>query len=89
MTRYGDRSQIGQICLQEIASIWQVDDSAVKWVDGGFDWSPGSHLVRVRAFHNQKAATEERWRVSVEMAFLASVPIEDMKFVQLSQLQAL
>jgi hypothetical protein len=73
---------IGQICLQEIASIWQVDDSAVKWVDGGFDWSPGSHLARVRALPNQKAATEERWRVSVETDFLASVPIEDIKFIQ-------
>ena len=28
---------IGQICLQEIASIWQVDAAAVKWVDGRFD----------------------------------------------------
>src|ERR1700688_686477 len=72
---------IGEICLKTIASTWQVDDSAIKWVDGGFDWSPGSHLVRVRAVRNEK---EERWRVSVETDFLASVPIEDIKFIELT-----
>jgi hypothetical protein len=34
---------IGEMCLKTIASTWQVDDSAIKWVDGGFDWSPGKH----------------------------------------------
>ena len=72
---------IGDICLKTIASTWQVDDSAIKWVGGGFDWSPGSHLVRVRAVRNEK---EERWRVSVETDFLASVPIEDIKFIELT-----
>ena len=28
---------IGKTCLQTIASIWQVDDAAVKWVDDGLD----------------------------------------------------
>jgi hypothetical protein len=74
---------IGKTCLQTIASIWQVDDSAIKWVDDGFDWSPGSHLVRVRALPNDKSATEDRWRVSVQTDFLALVPIEDTKFVEL------
>ena len=73
---------IGQIRLQEIASIWQVDAAAVKWVDGGFDWAPGSHLVRVCARSNEQAAAEERWRVSVETDYLASVPVEDMKFIE-------
>jgi hypothetical protein len=74
---------IGQICLQEVASVWQVDDAAVKWVDGGFDWRPGSHLVRVRALPNEKPGTQDRWRVSIETDFLASVPIEDTKFINL------
>jgi hypothetical protein len=74
---------IGQICLNEIASIWQVDDAAIKWVERGFDWRPGSHLVRVRAFPNEKPGTQDRWRVSVETDFLASVPIEDTKFINL------
>ena len=73
---------IGQICLQEIASIWQVDASAVEWGDGGFDWIPGSHLVRVRARSNEQAASEERWRVAVETDYLTSVPVEDMKFIE-------
>ena len=73
---------IGKTCLQTIASIWQVDDLAVKWVNGGFDWRPGSHLVRVRASSNEKSATEERWRISVQTDFLASAPIEDTKFIK-------
>jgi hypothetical protein len=48
------------------------------------DWSPGSHLVRVRAIRNDKSAAEDRWRVSVETDFLTSVPIEDMKFIGLT-----
>jgi hypothetical protein len=74
---------IGQICLNKIASIWQVDDAAVKWVEQGFDWRPGSHLVRVRALSNEKPGTQDRWRVSVETDFLASVLIEDTKVINL------
>ena len=76
------------ICLQTIASIWQVDDSAIKWVDHGFDWSPGSHLVRVRASPNEKSGAEDRWRVSVETDLLVSVPIQDMKIVELIAAQS-
>ena len=75
---------VGKTCLQTIASIWQVDDSAIKWVDSGFDWTPGSHVVRVRAVPNERAATDDRWRISVSTDFLASVPIEDMKFVEVT-----
>jgi hypothetical protein len=72
---------LGDLCLKAIASTWLVDDAAMKTVDGGFDWSPGSHLVRVRA---QKHPSEDRWRVSVETNFLTSVPIEDTKFIELT-----
>jgi hypothetical protein len=78
-----DHQNIGQICLRKIASIWQVDDAATKWVEQGFDWRPGSHLVRVRALPNEKPGTQDRWRVSVETDFLASVPIEDTKVINL------
>jgi hypothetical protein len=74
---------IGQICLKEIASVWQVDDAAIERVEQGFDWRPGSHLVRVRAFPNERPGTQNRWRVSVETDFLTSVPIEDTKFINL------
>jgi hypothetical protein len=74
---------IGQICLNKIASIWQVDDAAIEWVERGFDWRPGSHLVRVRALPNEKPGTQDRWRVSVETDFLASVSIKDAKFINL------
>lgn len=75
---------IGEVCLLAIASTWGMDEdwSAAKWVDNGFDWSPGSHLVRVRAFPNGKSGTNERWRVSVETNVLAGVPIEDTKFIE-------
>src|SRR5262245_50430377 len=72
---------VGRSCLQTIASIWQVDDSAVKWVDGGFDWAPGSHLVRVRAERNEGSG-EDRWRVSVTTDFLTTVPIEELRFIE-------
>src|SRR5262249_41828237 len=74
---------IGQICLQQISSIWQVDDAAIEWVEQGFDWRPGSHLVRVRAFPNEKPGTQDRCRVSVETDFLALVPIDNTNFVNL------
>jgi hypothetical protein len=70
---------IGDACLHTIASTWQVDKAAVKWVNGGFDWTPGSHLVEVRA---EKSATEDRWKVSVTTKFLDSVPIKDRKFIE-------
>jgi hypothetical protein len=81
-TSLATEQNIGKTSLQTIASIWQVDDSAIKWVDDGFDWTPGSHVVRVRAVPNESAATNDRWRVSVTTDFLSSVPIEDMKFVE-------
>jgi hypothetical protein len=66
---------IGQICLKEIASIWQVDDAAIEWVEQGFDWRPGSHLVRVRAFPNEKPGAQDRWRNTNELAHASFVPI--------------
>jgi hypothetical protein len=71
---------IGSICLQTIASTWQVDDGATEWVDNGFDWTPGSHLVKVRAFPNE-IEPKERWRITVRTDFLTSVSVEDPKFV--------
>jgi hypothetical protein len=55
----------------------------------GFDWTPGSHVVRVRAAPNERAATDDRWRVSVTTDFLASVPIEDMKFVEVTAIASI
>jgi type III secretion system-like peptide-binding chaperone len=73
------KQSIGDACLQIIASTWQVDKAAVKWVDGGFDWTPGSHLVEVRA---EKSPTEDRWKISITTKFLDSVPIKDRKFIE-------
>ena len=70
---------IGDACLHTIASTWQVDKAAVKWVNGGFDWTPGSHLVEVRA---EKSPTEDRWKVSITTKFLDSVAIKDRKFIE-------
>ena len=80
-TNVTTNQNIGKSCLEAIASIWEVDNSAVKWVDRGFDCTPGSHLVRVRAVPNE-GSSEGRWRVSVTTDFLISVRIEDLKFIE-------
>jgi hypothetical protein len=69
---------IGQACLQTIASIWQVDDSSIKWFSNGFDWTPGSHLVGVRASTDESSG---RWRISVETNVLKAVSLNAKKFI--------
>src|SRR3974390_643530 len=73
---------IGGICLKTIASIRQADDSETTKVEGGFDCSPGSHVVRVRAFRHDKSPAENRWCGSVETDCLAVVPTADIKFAK-------
>lgn len=69
---------IGQACLQTIASIWQAGKSSIKWLSSGFDWTPGSHLVRVRASPDESGG---RWRISVETSVLKAVPLNAKKFI--------
>lgn len=62
----------GAELLQEIASVWQVDRGDTHWRQSGFDWSPGSHLVRVRTVAPGADDPEncDRWRLSVETELL-------------------
>ena len=48
------RKLTGEI-LQQLVAIWQCEQSKISWHGDGFDWVPGSHLVKVRAF--EKRAT--------------------------------
>ena len=56
---------LGAQVLDQIADTL-LADSAVRWVEGGFDWTPGSHLVRVRAFPSSAPTSQGRWRITFE-----------------------
>src|SRR5262249_41583547 len=68
--------------LRTIALIWQVDESQATWLDGGFDWVPGSHLVRVRGVQKGEGNDDDRWRISVQTSFLKSAPLSDEQFLK-------
>lgn len=71
-----------QRALNEIASIWEVDEDQVLWAENGFDWTPASHCVRVRVFEDQRDISgSERFRISISTDLLKSAPVEDQKFV--------
>ena len=67
----------GSELLQEIASIWQIDRADTHWRQSGFDWSPGSHLVRVRAVPSDDPESRDRWRLSVETELLSWSSADD------------
>jgi hypothetical protein len=75
------RNSVASDALRTIASIWQADESRTTWLDSGFDWVPGSHLVRVRAAQRE-GHDDGRWRISVRTDFLKSVPYPDDMFLQ-------
>jgi len=76
------RNSIPNDSLKTIASIWQVDESQSTWLDSGFDWVPGSHLVRVRASQKGEGHDDDCWRISVQTNFLKSVPLSDDQVLQ-------
>lgn len=79
---------ITESALQQLLDIWQVDEADVKRGQNGFDWLPGSHVVRVRAI-KAEAGNQQfemlnlyetadpasgRVRLSVETDVLTDVP---------------
>jgi hypothetical protein len=76
------RNSVPNDSLRTIASIWQVDESKSTWLDSGFDWVPGSHLVQVRAIQKGEGNDDDRWRISVQTDFLKSVPLSDELFLK-------
>jgi hypothetical protein len=68
--------------LEAIASIWKPDKARTRWRDDGFDWTPGSHLVRVRVVPPpaKNPGQPERWGLSAQTEFLNSPPIDHPRF---------
>jgi hypothetical protein len=77
-----ERVMTGPELLEEIASTWGVDESRTHWLEDGFDWSPGSYLVCVRAVPcpAQDPGKDEQWRLTVETELIRSPSIDDSTF---------
>lgn len=41
-----------QTILQGLKEVWQTDPALVEKAEGGFDWWPGDHKVRVKCHRN-------------------------------------
>ncbi len=74
--------QVAKQTLQEMAKVWQTEAADMVWLESGFDWTPGNHLVRVRA-SLPEAPGEARIRLSVETELLNDVAVDDPKFVRM------
>ena len=74
------RKLTGEI-LQQLVAIWQCEQSKISWHGDGFDWVPGSHLVKVRAFEKE-SDRGERVRLSIATDFLQNVPVEEKAFTR-------
>ncbi|HEY7384653.1 MAG TPA: hypothetical protein VH743_13370 [Beijerinckiaceae bacterium] len=66
----------GSELLQEIATFWKVDRAHIRWREDGFDWWPGSYVVRVRTFPPRMNHADARWRLTVETELARSAPID-------------
>ena len=68
--------------LQEVASIWKPHQASTRWCEDGFDWSPGSHLVQVRAVppRANNPGQPERWGLVARTDVLNALPIDDPTF---------
>lgn len=78
-----------ETALQQLLDIWQVDEADVKRGKTGFDWLPGSHVVRVRAVKAEPGSQQfevlnlydtadpasGRVRLSVETDVLVEAPV--------------
>jgi hypothetical protein len=72
-------AEITEQALHEIATIWQTESSETVWLKSGFDWTPGSHLVRVRV-DDEGGQSAGRIRLSVETELLNDIPVEKQAF---------
>lgn len=54
------QEELIQTALEQIISVWQADATSLRHRDPqGFDWLPGSHLVRVRAAEAEQEDLDE------------------------------
>jgi hypothetical protein len=77
-----DSEAVRDLALTEIKRTWSVDEADVTPTEFGFDWLPGSHLVRVRIHEDErKSDGPKRFRISIRTDCLNSVPVHDMGFI--------
>lgn len=80
---------VRQKALDEIARTWSVDGSDVTLRENGFDWLPGSHLVKVRIQEGERERNAAlRFRVTISTDYLRSVSVNDREFVRQAGLAA-
>lgn len=80
--RHAETSSIRESALEQISRTWSVDDADVRVHEHGFDWLPGSHLVRVRLYKNIETPAPERFRLTIDTSYLRNLPEQDAAFVQ-------
>jgi hypothetical protein len=72
--------------IEEIAKTWSLgsfSDSELLLYEGGFDWLPGSHTVRVRVDEDRPESPQPgRFRITIFTDFLRSVPVQSDKFAR-------
>ncbi len=76
-------SALRHAVLNEIAQIWNVKGDEVELSEDGFDWQPGSHMVSLRIFRDERNLfDEERFCIIVGTRYRRSAPVHDPKFVR-------
>jgi hypothetical protein len=78
MTNPSDAAAVRDLVLNQIKRAWSVEDADVAQCPDGFDWLPGSHLVKVRVQENDQF----RSRITIATDFAHSVPVHKKTFVQ-------
>lgn len=64
--------------LRQVAAVWQVEAGQIVQSESSFDWTPGSHTVRVSASkHDDGRARVRLW---IETDFLRDIPIQNDSF---------
>lgn len=71
--------------LETVTPLWNIQPSELKLVENGFEWLPGSHLVRVFVHEDARKLVEPPpLRISISTAYRRCVPVRDRKFVELA-----
>ena len=71
-------SALRHAILNDIAQIWNVKSDEVELNEDGFDWQPGSHMVSLRIFRDERNLfDEERFCIIVATRYRRSAPVHD------------
>lgn len=78
---------VRDLALSEIKRTWSVEEADITEREDGFDWLPGSHLVKVRIVEDAREPVGVvRYRITVTTECLRAVPVHDMTFVRIAGL---